>query len=78
MTAEITEALFFVCWMCAEEAEEERWEQTIHSQKNPAPGGTAQLFPINFPKGRICPIVSQPLGQLHKQTNKQKNPPCCS
>lgn len=46
--------------------------RAIHSQKNPAPVATAEWFPINFPKGRISPIASHLLGQLHKQPNKQK------
>lgn len=45
--------------------------RTILSQKNATPVATAELFPINFLKGRIYPIVSHLLGWLHKQTNKQ-------
>lgn len=49
--------------------------RTIHNQKNPAPVATAELFPINFPKGRIFPTVSHLVGQLDKKPNKQaKNP----
>lgn len=73
MTAEIGEALLFVYRLRAgEEAEGEGWNGIIHNQKNPIPVATAELFPINFPRGRIFLIVPHLLGQPHKQQTNEK------